>query len=134
MDAPTDYPLDASLDTDAEAVWRFAGWVGKLSSDDYLRSFTTLLIALLRSPNQFSTWFFEYAFLSRCDLDGVFQARQFTALTKAEIEGQMVDGAEPDGKRSWTTSVDHLFKETSRSARRWATRRLGFVTCWAPTS
>ena len=112
MDAPTNYPLDASLDTDAQAVWRFAGWVGKLSSDDYLRSFTTLLIALLRSPNQLSTWFFEYAFLSRCDLDSVFQARQFTSLTKAEIERQMVDGAEPDGKRSWTTSVDHLFRET----------------------
>lgn len=112
MDAATEYPVPAALDTDAEAVWRFAGWVGQLSSDDYLRSFTTLLIALLRATNELSTWFFEYAWLSQCDIDGVFQARQFTATTKAEIERRAADGAKSDGKRSWTTSVDHLFKET----------------------
>ena len=119
------------MDSGAAEIWSLAAWIGKLSSDDSLRSFTSLLIALLRSQNDLSKWFNRYCALRRIDVAGIYQSRQFSGKTWNEIQrlrqGTMEAEASPevapspnqfsdkpseaDGKPALTSSVRQLMEE-----------------------
>ncbi len=105
------------LDQEAGEIWTLAAWIGKLSSDDALRSFTTLLIALLRSPNDLSRWFRRYCELRRIDVSAIYEGRQFSGQTWAEIDRARAAGETVDGKLTWTKSVDQLMNEAMSIAK-----------------
>lgn len=87
------------MDSEATEIWSLAAWIGKLSSDDYLRSFTSLLIALLRAQNDLSKWLNRYCVVRGIDVAGIYQARQFSGKTWNEIQRLRQGRAEPENSQ-----------------------------------
>lgn len=83
-------------------------WIGQLSSDDYLRSFTSLLIALLHSPNRLSRWFLRYSRGVGVQLEVIYRTRDFRLATLVDVNRHSQTET-PSGKPEWTTSVKQIF-------------------------
>ena len=98
----------AILEPDVAASWELAAWIGQLSSDDHLRSFTSLLIALLHSDNTLSKWFLRYARGSGIQLDSIYGTRQFRPALLQGIRQSIATGETPTGKPEWTRSVENI--------------------------
>ncbi len=99
-----------ALDDEAKACWDLAGWIGQLSSDDYLRSFTSLLIALFHASNALSRWWLRYARAVDVHLDQIYASRQFRPVVVREIIDRQSKGHLPDGKPQWTVSAENISK------------------------
>jgi hypothetical protein len=98
---------DVSLDSEVVACWDLAAWIGQVSSDDYLRSFTSLLIALLHSDNGLSRWFLRYARAAGIALEQIYEKRDFRPASLQLIRQRRSKGEVPSGKPSWTASVNN---------------------------
>jgi len=96
------------LDDEALECWELAAWIGVLSSDDHLRSFTSVLIALLHAPNGWSRWLLRYALAVGIGLDRIYETRQFRPHLLAEIKERRMRNEIPSGKPPWTSSATNL--------------------------
>lgn len=112
MEAPSprqEFPItNVRLDSEVEECWNLAAWIGQLSSDDHLRSFTSLLIALLHSENGLSKWFLRYARATGIALEQIYEARQFRPTSLQLIKERRSQGEVPSGKPDWTVSVNNI--------------------------
>jgi hypothetical protein len=99
---------DVRLDSEVEACWDLAAWIGQLSSDDHLRSFTSLLIALLHSENGLSKWFLRYARATDIALEQIYESRQFRPASLQLIKERRSKGEVASGKPDWTVSVNNI--------------------------
>ena len=99
---------DVRLDSEVEACWDLAAWIGQLSSDDHLRSFTSLLIALLHSDNGLSKWFLRYTRAAGIALERIYESREFRPASLQLIKGLRSKGEVPSGKPDWTESVNNI--------------------------
>jgi len=103
------FPLTSvPLDSEALACWELAGWVGMQSSDDHLRSYTSLLIALLHGDNGLSRWFLRYARAAGIRLDELYASRQFRPASVRDLKARVASGAAPEGKPAFTVSARHV--------------------------
>src|SRR5947209_8696774 len=93
------------INADTTACLDLAAWIGMLSSDDYLRSFTSLLIALLHADNGLSRWFLRVARASGVNLDAIYATRDFRPAILQDIRARRDRGEVPSGKPGWTTSA-----------------------------
>lgn len=114
-----DFPVaDALLDRDAAEAWELAAWIGQATGDNPLRSFTSVLIALLHAPNALSKWLGRYARVAGWALDDLYAAKSFRPAMLAKIAA-MRDGGElaPDRER-FTQSLSQIAgaAESLRSA------------------
>jgi hypothetical protein len=108
--AHADVPFSAPLATEARECLDLAAWIGALSPDDSLRSFTTLLIALLRAGNPLSRWWRPYCQSAGINLDAIFASRGFDARMMQEITERRGQGEQPSGKMTWTQSATSALK------------------------
>lgn len=106
---PQEFPnRSIHLDDDAAACWELAAWIGAQSSDDHLRSFTSLLIALLHAENGLSQWFLRYARAAGIHLEEIYAARQFRPGALRAIKERRARAEVPSGKPAFTVSVRNL--------------------------
>lgn len=109
--AQQDFPNSSvSLDTDAVACWELASWVRDPSADKYLRSFSSLLIALLHADNGLSKWFLRYARAAGIELERIYdhEATHFRPASLKLINERRSKGEMPSGNHAWTVSANNM--------------------------
>ena len=101
---------NVTLDTDAEACWDLAAYIGEISSDDSQRSFTSLLIALLYSANPTSRWFLRYCRAAGVAVDAIGDSRNFRPAMLRDIQARVAQQNEAftSKKRAWTASAQNM--------------------------
>jgi hypothetical protein len=99
-----------ALDTEAQACWDLAAWIGAESSDDALRSYTTVLIALLYSPSALSKWLLRYAGAAGVDVTAICGSRQFRPASLPTFKAKEASGEKPAGKTSVTISATNILQ------------------------
>jgi hypothetical protein len=99
---------NATLDTEAEACWNLAAWIGEISADDYQRSFTSLLIALLYSSNPTSRWFLRYCRSAGVAVDAIGAARNFRPAMLRDIQARQQTEQLTSKKGAWTVSAQNI--------------------------
>jgi KAP family P-loop domain len=114
-----------TLDPDVKACWELAAWIGQLSSDDHLRSFTSLLIALLHSDNSLSKWFLRYARGIGIGLESIYETRQFRPAVLRGIRQNIASDETPTGKPEWTRSVESIVTGATKLMHRTGSTQLG---------
>jgi hypothetical protein len=103
------FPIESvALDADAQSCWELAAWIGMLSSDDHLVSFTSLLIALLHFDHPLSTWALRYARAARINISAIHATRQFRASLLTTFQERRGKGEVPSGKPAFTTSAKNM--------------------------
>lgn len=92
-------------DPDLLACWNLAAWIGNDSSDDFLHSFTTILIALLHADNRLSKWFLRYARVAGIKLDTLYESRGLQPADIPAIKARHTNAEPPSSERNWTQSA-----------------------------
>ncbi len=109
VSSPDAFPVpNASLDSDALACWDLAGWIGLETSDDHLRSFTSLLIALLHGESPLSRWFLRYARAVGIKLDEIYKSRGFKPAILPKLRERRSRGETLSGSPPYTTSATNI--------------------------
>jgi hypothetical protein len=114
-----------SLDGEATAVWETAAWIGLLSTDDALRSYTTLLSALLHGQDALGRWLLRYARSVGIGVAGIDGARGVTPALLRDVRARRERGEAAAGKTQWTSSVRQLAEKAAALARQTGAAPLG---------
>jgi hypothetical protein len=124
--ASPSFPLTGvSLDGEASAVWETAAWIGLLSTDDALRSYTTLLSALLHGQDELGRWLLRYARSAGIGVARIDGARGVTPALLRDVRARQERGETASGKTQWTSSVRQLGEKAAALARQTGAAQLG---------
>ncbi len=115
------------LDDDLERVLTVAATVGAHSSDDYLISFTSLLIGLLTAGDPMSGWFLKYCKTHDVLVDDIYGGRDTNSDDARKLLSQIDSGRIDSEKKLWSISADRMMQAASDMAKKSAMsdRKLG---------
>ena len=108
-----EYPIDIDVSGQVDAIVRTAAWIGALSGDETLCSFTSLLLALLRVDG------YSSSFVGSMSAD-IAEMRAHRRIDESGVEKayrQAQDGGLPDGKPMFTTSARDMLRASAEVAR-----------------
>lgn len=116
---------NVSLEGEAVETWEVAAWIGLLSTDDALRSYTTLLSALLHGRDDLGRWLLRYARSVGIGVAQIDGARGVTPALLREIRARRERGEAASGKTQWTSSVRQLAEKAAALASQTGAAQLG---------
>jgi hypothetical protein len=91
-------------------IWETAEIIGALSSDDYRWSFTSILLALLYTPQHISRWFLSYATSANIRLADINGTRGFQPEQLPNMRAEFARGGSFLKKTAFTSSARSLFQ------------------------
>jgi hypothetical protein len=108
---PLELPIaTAELSAALSDIWETAEIIGALSSDDYRWSFTSILLALLYTPQHISRWFLSYATSANIRLADINGARGFQPEQLPNMRAEFARGGSFLKKTAFTSSSRSLFQ------------------------
>ena len=91
-------------------IWETAEIIGALSSDDYRWSFTSILLAMLYTPQHISRWFLSYATSANIRLAEINRTRDFQPEQLQNMRAEFARGGSFLRKTAFTSSSRSLFQ------------------------